>query len=75
MHKLDNTDRQLLALLQEDDRLSLAELGKRIGIPECAQTASVYSRGLLQHEYGVDLKSIEWIQAGVDQKIRWASPA
>ena len=41
--------------------------GKRIGIPEWAQTASVYSRGLLQHEYGVDLKSIEWIQAGVDQ--------
>jgi Lrp/AsnC family transcriptional regulator, leucine-responsive regulatory protein len=33
MHKLDATDRQLLALLQEDDRLSLAELGKRIGIP------------------------------------------
>ena len=41
--------------------------GKRIGIPEWAQTASVYSRGLLQHQYGVDLKSIEWIQAGVDQ--------
>jgi Lrp/AsnC family transcriptional regulator, leucine-responsive regulatory protein len=33
MQKLDDTDRQLLALLQEDDRLSLAELGKRIGIP------------------------------------------
>lgn len=42
-------------------------MGKRVGIPEWAQTASVYSRGLLQHEYGVDLKSIEWIQAGVDQ--------
>ena len=33
MHKLDDIDRQLLHLLQEDDRLSLAELGKRIGIP------------------------------------------
>jgi Lrp/AsnC family transcriptional regulator, leucine-responsive regulatory protein len=33
MQKLDDTDRQLLALLQEDDRLSLAELGKRVGIP------------------------------------------
>ena len=41
--------------------------GKRVGIPEWAQTASVYSRGLLQHQYGVDLKSIEWVQAGVDQ--------
>ncbi len=41
--------------------------GKRIGIPEWAQTASVYSRGLLQYQYGVDLTSIQWIQAGVDQ--------
>jgi 4,5-dihydroxyphthalate decarboxylase len=41
--------------------------GKRVGIPEWAQTAAVYSRGLLQHQYGVDLTSIEWIQAGVDQ--------
>ncbi len=41
--------------------------GKRIGIPEWAQTAAVYSRGLLQHQYGVDLTSIQWMQAGVDQ--------
>jgi 4,5-dihydroxyphthalate decarboxylase len=42
-------------------------VGKRIGIPEWAQTASVYSRGFIQHQYGIDLKSIHWIQAGVDQ--------
>jgi 4,5-dihydroxyphthalate decarboxylase len=41
--------------------------GKRVGVPEWAQTAAVYSRGLLHHQYGVDLASIEWIQAGVDQ--------
>jgi 4,5-dihydroxyphthalate decarboxylase len=41
--------------------------GKRIGVPEWAQTASVYSRGFIQHQYGIDLKSIHWIQAGVDQ--------
>jgi 4,5-dihydroxyphthalate decarboxylase len=41
--------------------------GKRIGIPEWAQTAAVYSRGLIAHQFGVDLTSIEWIQAGVDQ--------
>jgi 4,5-dihydroxyphthalate decarboxylase len=40
--------------------------GKRIGIPEWAQTASIYSRGLLAHEYGIDLRSIEWFQAGVN---------
>jgi 4,5-dihydroxyphthalate decarboxylase len=41
--------------------------GKRIGIPEWAQTAAVYSRGFLQHQYGIDLKGIEWIQAGVNE--------
>jgi 4,5-dihydroxyphthalate decarboxylase len=41
--------------------------GKRIGVPEYAQTASVYSRGLIQHQYGVDLTSIHWVQAGVDE--------
>jgi len=30
--ELDDTDRQLLALLQKDDRLSLAELGKSVGL-------------------------------------------
>lgn len=33
MTKFDDIDRQLLTLLQEDDRLALAELSKRIGIP------------------------------------------
>ena len=41
--------------------------GRRVGIPEWAQTAAVYSRGMLRHQYGVDLSSIEWVQAGVDQ--------
>jgi 4,5-dihydroxyphthalate decarboxylase len=41
--------------------------GKRIGVPEWAQTAAIYSRGLLAHEYGVDLASIHWYQAGVNE--------
>jgi len=41
--------------------------GKRVGIPEWAQTAGIYVRGLLQHEYGVDLARIKWFQAGVHQ--------
>jgi Lrp/AsnC family leucine-responsive transcriptional regulator len=32
MKELDDTDRQLLALLQDDDRLSLADLGKHVGL-------------------------------------------
>jgi len=38
---------------------------RRVGIPEWAQTAGIYVRGLLQHEYGIDLASIDWRQAGV----------
>jgi 4,5-dihydroxyphthalate decarboxylase len=41
--------------------------GRRVGIPEWAQTAGIYVRGLLQHEYGVDLARIQWHQAGVRQ--------
>jgi 4,5-dihydroxyphthalate decarboxylase len=41
--------------------------GRKVGIPEWAQTASVYSRGFLAHQYKVDLTSIQWVQAGVDQ--------
>ena len=41
--------------------------GRRVGVPEWAQTAAVYSRGLLAHEYGVDLTAIDWYQGGVNQ--------
>lgn len=41
--------------------------GKRIGVPEWAQTAAVYSRGMLAHEYGVDLNAIHWHQGGVNE--------
>ncbi len=45
-----------------------AELsGKRVGIPEWAQTASIYTRGWLAHQVGIPLDSIEWVQAGVNQ--------
>jgi len=40
--------------------------GKRIGVPEWAQTAAVYTRGWLQHDAGVPLTSIEWVQAGTE---------
>ena len=39
--------------------------GRRVGIPEWAQTAGIYVRGMLAHEYGVDLARIQWFQAGV----------
>jgi 4,5-dihydroxyphthalate decarboxylase len=41
--------------------------GKRVAVPEWAQTAAVYTRGWLQHSAGVDLTSIDWVQAGTEQ--------
>jgi 4,5-dihydroxyphthalate decarboxylase len=42
-------------------------VGRKVGLPEWAQTAAVYSRGMLAHQYGIDLASIDWVQAGVDE--------
>src|SRR5207237_966601 len=41
--------------------------GKRGGVPEYSMTAAVYMRGLLQHEYGVLPKQIEWVQGREDR--------
>jgi 4,5-dihydroxyphthalate decarboxylase len=41
--------------------------GARVGIPEWAETALVYTRGALVHQYGLDLGSIRWIQGGVNE--------
>jgi len=41
--------------------------GRRVGVPEWAQTAGIYARGVLMHQYGVRLEDIDWYQAGVNQ--------
>jgi 4,5-dihydroxyphthalate decarboxylase len=41
--------------------------GGRIGVPEWTQTATVYARGLLAHEYGVALEGVRWFQGGVNE--------
>jgi 4,5-dihydroxyphthalate decarboxylase len=40
--------------------------GRRIGVPEYSQTAAVWIRGLLQHEYHVDLSTLTWVSGGVN---------
>lgn len=42
-------------------------VGKRVGIPEWAQTAQVYVRGWLTDTLGLDLADIDWVQAGVNE--------
>ena len=41
--------------------------GKRIGIPEWSQTATVYARGWLAEDAGIALDEVEWVQAGVNE--------
>jgi 4,5-dihydroxyphthalate decarboxylase len=41
--------------------------GKRVGIPEWAQTAGMYARGFLSETVGVDLTKIKWVQAGMNE--------
>jgi 4,5-dihydroxyphthalate decarboxylase len=37
--------------------------GKRVGVPEYQQTAALWSRGVLQHEFGVEAKDMEfWME-------------
>lgn len=40
--------------------------GKRIGLPEYQITANVWIRGILQDDFGVDPKSISWLQGGLE---------
>jgi 4,5-dihydroxyphthalate decarboxylase len=40
--------------------------GKRVGVMQYRQTAGLWIRGILQHEYGVDLGSISYFEGGVN---------
>lgn len=40
--------------------------GKRVGVPLYTMTAAIFIRGLLQHEYGVDLSKIRWVQGAIN---------
>jgi 4,5-dihydroxyphthalate decarboxylase len=41
--------------------------GGRVGIPEWTVTATVYGRGILEHEYGVGLRDVTWVQGGTNE--------
>jgi 4,5-dihydroxyphthalate decarboxylase len=40
--------------------------GKRIGVPLYGMTAAIFMRGLLQHDHGVDLSGVQWIEGGLN---------
>ena len=42
--------------------------GKRVGVPEYQQTAALWSRGILEHEFDVHARDIEWfMERGPDK--------
>jgi 4,5-dihydroxyphthalate decarboxylase len=42
--------------------------GKRVGLPLYTMTAAVFARGILQHEYGVDLSTIHWVEGAMNKE-------
>src|SRR5262245_22956835 len=40
--------------------------GKRVGLPLYTQTAALWVRGHLAHQFGVDLSTIRWLQGSVE---------
>jgi 4,5-dihydroxyphthalate decarboxylase len=61
--------RQSSVYIRPDGPVTRAEdlAGRKVGIPEWGQSAAVYSRGWLQHDIGIPLSDIHWMQAGVNQ--------
>jgi 4,5-dihydroxyphthalate decarboxylase len=49
--------------------------GKRIGVPLYTQTAALFVRGLMQHDLGVDLTTIEWVQGAVNEPGGYGNPS
>ena len=41
--------------------------GKRVGVALYTMTAAIFIRGLLQHEYGVDVDKIHWVQGAINE--------
>ena len=49
-------------------------IGKKIGVKQYQATAIVWMRGILEHDYGVPHKSIEWFSE-LDETVDFAAPA
>ena len=41
--------------------------GKRVGVPLYTQTAAIWVRGQWQHDYGIDLETITWVQGAIEK--------
>jgi 4,5-dihydroxyphthalate decarboxylase len=41
--------------------------GRRVGLPLYTQTAAIWARGHLRHQFAVDLATIRWVQGAVEK--------
>jgi 4,5-dihydroxyphthalate decarboxylase len=48
--------------------------GKRVGVRTYAQTTGLWIRGILQHEYGVDLDKVTWCTTGEGHLLEYKDP-
>jgi 4,5-dihydroxyphthalate decarboxylase len=49
--------------------------GKRVGVPLYTQTAALFIRGLMQHDLGIDLSTIEWVEGSVNEAGSYGHPS
>jgi 4,5-dihydroxyphthalate decarboxylase len=49
--------------------------GKRVGVPLYTQTAAIFIRGLMQHDLGIDLDKIEWVQGAINEPGGYGNPS
>ena len=64
----------LAEVIVQDTILEPADLaGRKIGVKQFQATAIVWMRGILEHEYGVPQKSIEWFSE-LDETIEFTPP-
>jgi 4,5-dihydroxyphthalate decarboxylase len=48
--------------------------GKRVGVQLYTMTAAIWIRGLLQHDQGVDLSSVQWIEGAMESPASHGNP-
>jgi 4,5-dihydroxyphthalate decarboxylase len=49
--------------------------GKRVGTALYTQTAAIFIRGMLHHDWGVDLSTIEWVQGALNHSGPHGTPS
>jgi 4,5-dihydroxyphthalate decarboxylase len=48
--------------------------GKRIGVPLYTMTAAVVIRGMLEHDHGVDLSKVHWVEGAINAATSHGDP-